>query len=58
MVKLNLIMVGKEKAHPEVVREKCQKIIERLQNHSSKIELKGSIRQLPNKFWFFLYKKK
>jgi len=58
MVKLNLIMVGKEKAHPEVVREKCQQIIERLQNHSSKIELKGSIRQLPNKFWFFLYKKK
>jgi len=51
-------MVGKEKAHPEVVREKCQQIIERLQNHSSKIELKGSIRQLPNKFWFFLYKKK
>jgi len=43
-------MAGKEKTHPEIVQEKCRKIIEELRNQSSKIELKTSIRQLPGKF--------
>ncbi|CAJ0851207.1 2156_t:CDS:2 [Entrophospora sp. SA101] len=38
-------MVGKEKAHPDLAHEKCQKIIEELKSQSPKIELKDNIRQ-------------
>jgi len=58
MVKVNLVMVGKEKAHPDLAREKCQKIIEELQSQSPKIELRDSIRQHLGTLYFFLYKKK
>jgi translation initiation factor IF-3 len=58
IVKLNLTMKGKEKAHPEIVREKCQKIIDYLQSQSNTIELKDSIRQLPGSFSFFLHNKR
>jgi translation initiation factor IF-3 len=58
IVKLNLTMKGKEKAHPEIVQEKCQKIIDYLQSQSNTIELKDSIRQLPGSFSFFLHNKR
>lgn len=51
-------MKGKEKIHPEIVREKCQKIIEDLQRQSDTVELKDSIRQFPGSFSFFLHNKK
>ncbi|CAJ0832425.1 9721_t:CDS:10, partial [Entrophospora sp. SA101] len=35
----------KEKAHPDLAHEKCQKIIEELKSQSPKIELKDNIRQ-------------
>jgi translation initiation factor IF-3 len=58
IVKFNFTMKGKEKAHPEIVREKCQKTIDYLQSQSNTIELKDSIRQLPGSFSFFLHNKK
>ena len=51
-------MTGKEKTHPEVAREKCQKIIEEMKNQSPKFDLKDNLHQLPGSFWFLLYKKK
>ncbi len=58
MVKVNLVMVGKEKTRPDLAREKCQKIIEELKSQSPKIELKDNIRQHFGTLYFFLYKKK
>lgn len=51
-------MVGKERTHPELAHEKCQKIIEELKIHSPKIELRDNIRQHLGTLYFFLYKKK
>jgi len=59
MVKFSLVMTGKEKTHPEIAYEKCQKIIKDLQSEHPKIELKDNIRKhFSNSFYFFLYKKK
>ncbi|CAG8702541.1 3857_t:CDS:2 [Gigaspora margarita] len=58
MVKVNLVMVGKEKAHPDLAQEKCQKIIEELKSQSPKIELKDNIRQHLGTLYFFLYRKR
>jgi len=59
MVKFSLVMTGKEKTHPEIAYDKCQKIIADLQKKSPKIQLKDNIRKnLGSSFYFFLYKKK
>lgn len=58
MVKVNVVMVGKEKAYPNLAHEKCQKIIEELKIQSPKIELKDNIRQHLGTLYFFLYRKK
>lgn len=59
MVKFSLVMAGKQKTHPEIAYEKCQKIIADLQSEFPKIELKDNIRKhLGSSFYFFLYKKK
>ena len=58
MVKVSLVMLGKEKAHPDLAHEKCQKIIEELKSQSPKIELKDNIRQHLGTLYFFLYRKK
>jgi translation initiation factor IF-3 len=57
-VKISLIMSGKEKTHPELAYEKCQKIIADLQSQLPKIELRDNIRKHLGSFYFFLYKKK
>jgi|ERR1051326_1553248 translation initiation factor IF-3 len=58
MVKVKLVMVGKEKTRPDLAQEKCQKIIEELKNQSPKIELKDDIRRHLGTLYFFLYKKR
>jgi translation initiation factor IF-3 len=58
MVRVNLVMVGKEKTRPDLAQEKCQKIITELKNKSPKIELKENIRRHLGTLYFFLYKKK
>lgn len=59
MVKFILVMAGKEKTHPEIAYEKCQKIITDLQSEFPKIELKNDIhKHLNSSFYFFLYQKK
>jgi translation initiation factor IF-3 len=57
MVKVKLV-VGRKKIHPDLTREKCQKIITELQSQSPKIELKDDIRQHFGSLYFFLYKKR
>ena len=58
MVKVNLIMIGKEKIRPGLAHEKCQEIIAELKTQSPKIELKDDIRRHLGTLYFFLYKKK
>jgi translation initiation factor IF-3 len=58
MVKVNLVMVGKERAHPDLAHEKCQKIIAELKSRAPKVELKDNVRQHFGTLYFFLYKKR
>ena len=57
-VKVNLVMVGKEKTRPDLAQEKCQKIITELKAKSPKIELRENIRRHLGTLYFFLYKKR
>src|ERR1043166_5076544 len=56
IVKVNLVMTGKEKYQQELAQEKCQKMIKKLQEQSPKIALKDNIRQHFNSIYFFLIK--
>ncbi|MCE8168452.1 MAG: translation initiation factor IF-3 [Candidatus Moeniiplasma glomeromycotorum] len=58
IVKVKLIMVGKEKAYLGLGKEKCQQIIAELQNLSPKIKLRDDIHQHFGSLYFFVYKKK
>lgn len=58
IVKVNLIMVGKQKSRPDSAYEKCQEMIAKLKSQSPEIELRDNIHRRLGTFYFFLYKKK
>lgn len=58
LVRVKLKMAGREKEHKELVKEKCQKIIENLQERSEKIKLQGEIKLQGNIYSFLLQKSK
>ena len=57
IVKVNLLMKGREKTQQELGREKCQKIISQLKSYSPAIELQGNIHSHLGSFYFSLGKK-
>jgi hypothetical protein len=54
-VKVNL-KIGR--LNPNLVHEKCLKIIAELKSQSPKIELRDDVRRHLNTLYFFLYKRK
>ena len=59
-VKISLIRHGREKSEEKskTVEEKCQAIIEKIQQKFPQIRLKDKIQKTPANFYFFLYQKK
>jgi hypothetical protein len=51
-------MRGREQGHKDIALEKCQKILQVLQNNASDVQMKGEIKLNKNVYSFVVYKKK